>query len=310
MTVINGLLKSNSYKEVPTISDTQIMTEMLTHALFPYLIKKRSLALKKTSAEYIMPCTINNASSNYPSSSSTSSSLSDSSSAHSSSIPPSSSSSSSYSDTTTSIHASSPSLDTDFSRIPPPMLMFLDGDYPQTMALINGVLSTFEDDNISVLKCPGGTSGISQPNDLMKLYHMIFRQATALGEYWKMFDERNYTLPDYWENCLLPYFRASGISSASQDTFGYFFSTLRGLISKSFTVNNIDKGNLFQCLVYNLIPFFLFHQLFIRLHCFILQVLWLQDWRHSVSGKYLSRVYPGEIYRRQMHKGFYRVYLN
>lgn len=64
--------------------------------------------------------------------------------------------------------------ESDLSRIPPPILVYLDGDYPQTMALVNGVLNIFEDDLVSVLKCPGGTSGICQPNDVMKS-HMILR---------------------------------------------------------------------------------------------------------------------------------------
>jgi hypothetical protein len=111
--------------------------------------------------------------------------------------------------------------------------VFLDGDYPQIMALVNGILVKFEDYLISVLKCPGGTSGICQPNDLMKA-HMIFRQATTLPEYWDNFKKKNYRLPAYWTELLLPYFRVSGVSAASQDTYGYFFSTLEDLIFKSF----------------------------------------------------------------------------
>ena len=91
-------------------------------------------------------------------------------------------------------------------------------------------------ENISVLKCPGGTSGISQPNDLMKS-HMIFRQATTLPNYWNKFATNEYALPEYWTDLLLPYFKASGVSAAPQDTYGFFFSTLSGLISKSFTVD-------------------------------------------------------------------------
>jgi hypothetical protein len=120
--------------------------------------------------------------------------------------------------------------------------MFLDGDHPQTMALVNGVLTAFEDYNISVLKCPGGTSGISQPNDLMKC-HMIFRQATTLASYWEAFDKKTYELKEYWIKLILPYFQLSGVSAASQDTYDYFFSTLKSLIDKSFNNDNITKGN-------------------------------------------------------------------
>ena len=134
-------------------------------------------------------------------------------------------------------------VETDLNRIPPPILVYLDGDYPQTMALVNGVLNIFEDDLVSVLKCPGGTSGICQPNDVMKS-HMILRQSTTTGQYWEIFEKGVYELPDYWEECLLPYFRQSGVSAASQSTYGYFFSTLSGLISKSFTVNIVKRGKL------------------------------------------------------------------
>lgn len=106
------------------------------------------------------------------------------------------------------------------------------------MALVNGVLESLSNDNISVLKCPGGTSGISQPNDLMK-----FRQATTLPNYWNKFANIEYILPEYWTGLLLLYFKASGVSAASQDTHGFFFSTLSGLISKSFTVDIIKKGS-------------------------------------------------------------------
>ena len=111
------------------------------------------------------------------------------------------------------------------------------------MALVNGVLNNFEDDLVSVLKCPGGTSGISQPNDVMKS-HMILRQSTTTGLYWENFEKVVYELPEYWEDCLLPYFKQSGVSAASQSTYGYFFSTLSGLVSKSFTVNIVKKGKL------------------------------------------------------------------
>ena len=121
------------------------------------------------------------------------------------------------------------------------ILVYLDDDYPQIMALVNGVINIFEDDLVSVLKCPGGTSGICQPNDVMKS-HMILRQSTTTGLYWESFEKGGYELPDYWGDCLLPYFQQSGVSAASQNTYGYFFSTLSGLISKSFTVNIVKRG--------------------------------------------------------------------
>jgi hypothetical protein len=99
--------------------------------------------------------------------------------------------------------------------------MFLDGDHPQTMALVNGVLTTFEDYNISVLKCPGGTSGILQPNDLMKC-HMAFRQATTLASYWEAFDKKTYELKERCIKLVLPYFQLSGVSAASQDAYDFF----------------------------------------------------------------------------------------
>lgn len=127
------------------------------------------------------------------------------------------------------------------SRCALPLLLFFNEDYPQITALINGLLAEFEDELISVLKCPGGTSGISQPNDLMKA-HLIFRQACGLGEYWSNYFLKKYKLPLYWTNQLLPYFRVNGVSSASMDTYGYFFSTLMKLIAKSFRIETVQRG--------------------------------------------------------------------
>ena len=109
------------------------------------------------------------------------------------------------------------------------------------MALVNGVLSIFEDDLLSVLRCPE-TSGICQSSDVTKS-HMILRQSTTTGQYWKIFEKGVYDLPDYWDECLLPYFRQSGVSAAF---------TLRRLISKSFTVKIVKKGVSFM----NLYPIF------------------------------------------------------
>lgn len=215
--IINGLLKNKNFKEIPTITDTIIMSEMLEHVILPNLVQKRKASMNRISAEFTVPPSRN---AQYQTSNSESSSSS------------------------TSTSSSSPNIpiaEIDFSRIPPPILVYLDGDYPQTMALVNGVLNIFEDDMVSVLKCPGGTSGICQPNDVMKS-HMILRQSTTTGQYWETFEKGVYELPDYWEDCLLPYFKQSGVSAASQNTYGYFFSTLSGLISKSFTVNIVKRG--------------------------------------------------------------------
>ena len=109
---------------------------------------------------------------------------------------------------------------------------------------MNGILEIFEDDNISIIKCPGGTSGTCQPNDLMKA-HMIFRQGTTTGHYWENFLESNYEHPEYWVSHLLPYFKSSGVSAASQETYGYFFSTLGQLIHKSFSEDIVRRGKLY-----------------------------------------------------------------
>ena len=229
--VINGLLKNKNHKEIPTITDTVIMTEMLEHVILPYLVQKREVSMRRKSAEFTVPTSRNtqsNSTTDNPNN------------------PPIFSSESSSSSSSSS---NTPLLETDLSRIPPPILVYLDGDYPQTMALVNGVLNIFEDDLVSVLKCPGGTSGISQPNDVMKS-HMILRQSTTTGLYWENFEKGMYELPDYWEDCLLPYFQQSGVSAASQSTYGYFFSTLSGLISKSFTVNIVKKGMIYYIYIF------------------------------------------------------------
>jgi hypothetical protein len=40
MNLINGLLRKNNYKETHTVTDTNIMTEMLSHCIIPALIDK------------------------------------------------------------------------------------------------------------------------------------------------------------------------------------------------------------------------------------------------------------------------------
>ena len=180
---------------------------MLVHSISPKLMRKRLLPMKRKSLEFTVPSFHSGRNSESSSSSSPSSSFST---------------------------FSSPTI--------PPILIFSDGDYPQTMALFNGVLESLSNDNISVIKCPRGTSRISQPNDLMK-WHMIFRQATTHPNYWNKFASKEYVLPEYWTDLLLPYFKVSGVSAAFQDTYGFFFSTLSSLISKSFTVDIVKKGD-------------------------------------------------------------------
>jgi hypothetical protein len=41
MNLINGLLRKNNYKETHTVTDTNIMTEMLSHCIIPALIRNR-----------------------------------------------------------------------------------------------------------------------------------------------------------------------------------------------------------------------------------------------------------------------------
>ena len=245
---INGLLKNKNFKEIPTITDTVIMTEMLDHVILPYLVQKRKASMNRKSAEFTVPPSRN-------AQWQTIDSITDG-----QCQPSSLSSESSSSSTSTTLSISNiPTVEVDLSQIPPPILVYLDGDYPQTMVLINGVLDIFEDDMVSVLKCPGGTSGICQPKDVMKS-HMILRQSTTTGLYWENFEKGVYELPDYWVDCLLPYFKRSGVSAASQNTYGYFFSTLSGLISKSFRVNIVKRGNFFFFFVicfHNIFHFFL-----------------------------------------------------
>lgn len=111
--IINGLLKNRNFKEIPTITDTVIMTEMLEHVILPNLVQKRKASMNRISSEFTVPPSRN---AQYQTSNSESSSSS------------------------TSTSSSSPNIpvvEIDFSRIPPPILVYLDGDYPQTMALVN-----------------------------------------------------------------------------------------------------------------------------------------------------------------------------
>ena len=221
--LIKNLIKNKNYQEPLTINDTQIMAEMLETILIPKLIRTRKIYMEDLPVVYSTPSEKNknqlNASNNQ----------------------------------SRELNKKRESLEpnittdpdaTDLSRIPPPILLFLDGDHPQVTALVNGILEIFEDDNISIIKCPGGTSGTCQPNDLMKA-HMIFRQGTTTGDYWDNFLENNYEHPEYWVSHLLPYFKSSGVSAASQETYGYFFSTLGQLIHKSFSEDIVRRGKLY-----------------------------------------------------------------
>ena len=171
------------------------MTEMLEHVILPYLVQKRKVSMNRKSVEFTVPPSRN------PLSQTNNTTVDD-------QLQPSPYSSElSISSSSASSSRSNATLEkSDLSGIPPPILVYLDGDYSQTMALVNGVRSIFEDDLVSVLKCPGGTSGIRQPNDVMKS-HMILRQSTTTGQYWEIFEKGVYDLPDYWEECFLPYFR-------------------------------------------------------------------------------------------------------
>lgn len=53
--IINGLLKNKNYKEIPTITDTVIMTEMLEHVILPYLVQKRKVSMNRKSVEFTVP---------------------------------------------------------------------------------------------------------------------------------------------------------------------------------------------------------------------------------------------------------------
>jgi hypothetical protein len=79
---------------------------------------------------------------------------------------------------------------------------------------------------------------------------MIFQQATTTGDYWDNFLDNSYDLPEYWVSHLLPYFKSSGVCAASQDTYGYFFSTLGQLIRKSFSEEIVRRGKFFFTLIF------------------------------------------------------------
>jgi hypothetical protein len=242
--LMKNLMKNKNYQEPLTVNDTRIMAEMLETILIPKLIRTRKIYMEDLPVTYSTPSEKNNHNSNANNNQSNGAN--------------------NKRESLEPDEAKDPDA-TDLSRIPPPILLFLDGDHPQVTALVNGILDIFEDDNISIIKCPGGTSGTCQPNDLMKA-HMIFRQATTTGAYWDNFLENNYELPEYWESHLLPYFKSSGVSAASQDTYGYFFSTLSQLIHKSFSEEIVRRGKL-----YLLTHFFFFYFLsfyFILFFCF------------------------------------------
>ena len=116
----NGLLKNKNYKEIHTITDTVIMTEMHEHVILPSLVQKRDVSMKRKSAEFTVPPTRN---SRYQSSISSTDDQNDSTISFSDSSSSSSSTSSSSSSVTL--------VQADLSRIPPPILVYLDGDYPR-----------------------------------------------------------------------------------------------------------------------------------------------------------------------------------
>ena len=122
--VINGLLKNKNFKETPTITDTVIMTEMLEHVILPYLVQRRKVSMNRKSVEFTVPPSRN------PLSQTNNATVDDQLQPSPYSSELSISSSSAYS---SSSHATLEG--SGLSRIPPLILVYLNGDYPQTMAL-------------------------------------------------------------------------------------------------------------------------------------------------------------------------------
>ena len=118
------------------------MTKMLEHVVLPYLVQKQKMSMNRTSAEFTVPPSHNLLSqtsntttyNQYEPHSSTDSS---------------SSSNKSSSSSTSSSSPNIPLAESDLSRKPPPIIVYLDDDYPQTMALVNGVLNIFGDDFVT-----------------------------------------------------------------------------------------------------------------------------------------------------------------
>lgn len=61
-----------------------------------------------------------------------------------------------------------------------PMLLTLDGEYPQIVAVFNRVIEIAKSNNIEILKFPGGSSMQYQPNDLIRSHAIIHLKSRIL----------------------------------------------------------------------------------------------------------------------------------
>jgi hypothetical protein len=143
--IIDGISKTNNYKEKVTATDTEIMTVIMRKIIIPQMILRRKMAADREEMSTIQSNSNseNEASDSEPSSSFSPSRNSSFAPSRNSSFSSSSSSISSFSSPSSSSFFSTRRVD--LSRCPFPLLLFLDGDYPQITALGNVLLIDFED---------------------------------------------------------------------------------------------------------------------------------------------------------------------
>jgi hypothetical protein len=127
-----------------------------------------------------------------------------------------------------------------------PILLTLDGDYSQIEATFRCALDICAEHNIEVLKFPGGTSLMYQPNDLMRSHQilksvvksMMSKAAKGRALYKEFEDCEMDPIALRVERLLF----GLHMPKASRDCFVNFFRILPLLLQKAFTMDVIRKG--------------------------------------------------------------------
>ena len=130
-----------------------------------------------------------------------------------------------------------PASDAEVKYIGECILLMFDGDFAQIEATFRKFISVCNKNGIEIQKIPGGGSLQWQPNDLMRAHNIIhnFLNSSAYSR------PEEYPSPHYmtrFQKLLLD----ANIEKASRDCFENFMRQIPVIISKAFTVSNIQSG--------------------------------------------------------------------